>query len=115
MAPTFLTPDGRQHRPEPYAEVADDDAAGHVEETHPAGTIAHGLEGLVLETGKRSVSSKNSHYQKETPVGVRMQTLRKQRHEHANQKRAADVDDKRAKREPAAVLPHDPQSRRVAG
>src|SRR5579864_8519278 len=111
----FLPPARRKQRTQPYAEIADEHAARHVQHTHPPCAVADRLVRLVLEARERGVSAGNPNHQEQPPVGVRIETLSKESHEDANQERPRHIDDECAQRKASGIFRHDPRSGHVAG
>src|ERR1700733_12805516 len=99
---------------QPDAEIADDHAAGHVQEADPTRAITHSLICFILETGKRGVSAQNSDHQEQTPIGVGLPSFSKQRHQNADQEGTSDVDNERAEGKTTAVFLHDPGTGEIA-
>src|ERR1022692_5216620 len=101
---SMALPPTSQNRAQPYAEIPQHHAAPHIQQTQPTLAVADCLVSLVFEARERCVSAENPHYQEQSPVGMRLESLGQERHQDSDEKCARYIDDERAQRKPAAVF-----------
>src|SRR6266849_835313 len=98
---------GRQQHAEPYRQISQRHAGHDVDQPDPWTASADGAVSFVFESGKCGVTTEKADHQQQSPVGVRLEALREQSHQQADEKRTRNVDDQGAQWKAPAEAVHD--------
>src|SRR5262245_39574827 len=76
IRPPFSLPPCGKNCAQPNGDVAEQDAARHVQHTDPTCATANHYETLVLEARECRVAAENPHDQEKPPIRMQLQALR---------------------------------------